>query len=312
MARRAFLGRIGDADIRLLRVFSTVAACGGLAAAETELNISRSTISRHISNLEERLAVRLCERGAAGFALTQEGERVLEAASRLLSSLNSFQSDINEIHAKMTGHLSVAMFDKSVTNPAAHLPKAIAMFNEVAPDVTLGFYGEPVNTIENGILTGRLDMAIVPVHQKFGTLTYSKLYPEQMYLYCAAGHSLFDKPDDSVTRKDVQACNYAGIGFQSPNMLNSHKFELERKAEVYDEEALAALVFSGRFIGFLPEHFAERFETRGTLRKIRPDIFTYVSDHWAIVRRAPKPSRLVMTFLDCLHKAHGLSASGHR
>lgn len=304
MVKKAFRGRVGDADIRLLRVFGTVAACGGLSAAEMELNISRSTISRHLSNLEARLGVRLCERGAAGFTLTEEGERVLEASARLLSSISSFKSDIDEIHAKLTGHLSIAMFDKTVTNPNAHLPEAIAMFNAVAPEVTLGFYGEPVNMIENGILTGRLDMAIIPVHQKFSNLTYTKLYPEQMYLFCAAGHPLFKRADTKIPLAEIQAHKYAGIGFQSPNMEMSHKLKLKRVAEVYDEEALAALVLSNQYLAFLPDHFTVRFEDRGEMRRIRPDLFNYVSNHWAIVRRVPRPSRLVMTFLDCLRKAH--------
>ena len=305
MSRKAFVGRIADTDIRLLRLFGTVAACGGLTAAEHELNIGRSTISRHLSNLEARLGVRLCERGAAGFALTGEGERVLEASSRLLASINGFQSDINEIRTRLTGHLSLAMFDKTVTNPEARLPEAIALFTEIAPEASLGYYGEPVNAIENGVLTGRLDIAIIPVHQKLGGLTYVKLYPERMYLYCAAAHPLFGVPDDRISRDDIRSHKYAGIGFQSPNMVNSHRFEFQRAAEVYDEEALAALVLSGHYLAFLPDHFANRFEHRGHMRRIRPRVFTYNSDHWAIVRRAPRPSRLVMTFLDCLRKAHG-------
>ena len=44
---RAILGNLSDTDIRLLRVFIVVAQAGGLSAAELELNIGRSTISRH-------------------------------------------------------------------------------------------------------------------------------------------------------------------------------------------------------------------------------------------------------------------------
>ena len=79
MPRKANLGRLSDVDIRLLRVFRSVVACGGVSAAERELNIGRSTISRHLTDLELRLGVRLCDRGPAGFALTTEGERVLGA-----------------------------------------------------------------------------------------------------------------------------------------------------------------------------------------------------------------------------------------
>ena len=63
MARKALLGNVTDNDLRLLRVFRAVVACGGFAAAELELNINRSTISRHIKDLETRLGVTLCRRG---------------------------------------------------------------------------------------------------------------------------------------------------------------------------------------------------------------------------------------------------------
>lgn len=71
MANQAILRSLGDADIRLLRVFVVVAACGGIAASELELNIGKSTISRYISDLEARLGLRLCNRGPSGFSLTE-------------------------------------------------------------------------------------------------------------------------------------------------------------------------------------------------------------------------------------------------
>ena len=57
---RAILGNLSDTDIRLLRVFIVVAQAGGLSAAELELNIGRSTISRHLKDLETRLGMVLC------------------------------------------------------------------------------------------------------------------------------------------------------------------------------------------------------------------------------------------------------------
>ena len=36
---RAILGQVSDLDLRLLRVFKVVADCGGMVAAELELNI---------------------------------------------------------------------------------------------------------------------------------------------------------------------------------------------------------------------------------------------------------------------------------
>lgn len=65
-------GQIADIDLRLLRVFRAVVESGGFAAAELELNVGRSVISRHIKDLETRLGLALCRRGRGGFALTPE------------------------------------------------------------------------------------------------------------------------------------------------------------------------------------------------------------------------------------------------
>lgn len=304
MARKAFLGRVSDVDIRLLRVFRSVVSCGGISAAEFELNIGRSTISRHLTDLELRLGVKLCERGPGGFALTPEGQRVLEASNRLLSAINSFQSDIDEVHQRLTGHLSIAMFDKSNTNPAARLPQAVALFDRIAPKVTLEFHFEPVNALESGVLTGRFHLAIIPTHRKSNSLQYHHLYSEQMYLYCGSNHELFDRPDSGISRRDIRQCKYAGIGFHSPNMMVSHHLKLKRSADVYDEEALATLILSGRYIGFLPDHYAKSFVERGLMRRVCPDSYHFPSDHAAIVRLSPKPPRLTEEFLDCLREAH--------
>ena len=57
---RAVLGQLSDMDLRLLQVFKSVVDCGGMAAAELELNIGTSTVSRHVKDLETRLGLVLC------------------------------------------------------------------------------------------------------------------------------------------------------------------------------------------------------------------------------------------------------------
>jgi DNA-binding transcriptional LysR family regulator len=309
MTRKAPLGRISDVDIRLLRVFHAVVACRGLSAAEMELNVGRSTISRHLSDLELRLGVTLCERGPAGFSLTPEGERVHEASTGLFSAINSFQSEINDVHVRHTGHLEIALFDKTVSNPAARLPQAIRRFDEIAPKVTIGIHMEPVNVIESGVLTGRFNVAIVPVQRESTGVIYHPLYAEQMYLYCGSGHPLFDAEERAIRQEDVRQHKYAGIGFQSPNLVVSHQLRLTRDADVYDEHALAVLILSGRYLGFLPDHYAKRFANEGAMRRIRPDVYHYQSNHAAVLSLTPKPSRLVQAFLGCLLNAHGKPAA---
>src|SRR5659263_331987 len=132
---RYVMGQLSDMDIRLLRVFKSVAECGGMAAAELELNIGVSTVSRHIKDLETRLGLTLCRRGRAGFSLTSEGEQIYAETLRLLAGVDAFRSRVDEIHQRMGGQLNIAVFDKTASNPAAHIGAAIALFTELAPEV---------------------------------------------------------------------------------------------------------------------------------------------------------------------------------
>ena len=100
---RAALGQLSDMDIRLLRVFKSVAECGGMAAAELELNIGVSTVSRHVKDLETRLGLTLCRRGRTGFALTAEGTQIYAETLRLLAGVDAFRRRVDEIHQRMGG-----------------------------------------------------------------------------------------------------------------------------------------------------------------------------------------------------------------
>jgi DNA-binding transcriptional LysR family regulator len=89
------MGAVSDIDLRLLRVFRIVVERGGFAQAEAELNVSRAAISLSMADLEKRLGLRLCRRGRAGFALTDEGRRVYDSLVRGLTSVENFRAEIH-------------------------------------------------------------------------------------------------------------------------------------------------------------------------------------------------------------------------
>lgn len=304
MARKALLGNVSDNDLRLLRVFRAVVQCGGFSAAELELNINRSTISRHIKDLETRLGVTLCRRGRAGFALTPEGEQVFDSATRIMAAMEEFQHDVDALHQQLTGTLSIAIFDKTASNPACHIDRAFAEFDREAPEVRPEIHVEPINAIERGVMEGRFQLGIIPNHRPSASLDYYPLFDEQMYLYCAADHPLFTAGEHTLGADDVRRARYVGIGYHSPNMETSRQLGLQRHATAHDQEAVAHLVLSGRYLGYLPEHYAEGFVARGMMRPLLPDTFQYLCQFSAIVRHSPPPSRVVQTLLDALVNAH--------
>lgn len=304
MAGKALLGTVTDNDLRLLRVFRAVVACGGFTAAELELNINRSTISRHIKDLETRLGVTLCRRGRAGFALTPEGEQVHASALKIMAAMEEFQHEVDELHLQLTGNLAIAIFDKTASNPACHINRAFAQFDKEAPEVRPEIHVEPINAIEQGVMEGRFQLGIIPNHRPSSSLDYYTLFNEQMYLYCAEGHPLFDVPEKKITAAAVRKSRYVGIGYHSPNMEATHRLGLERHATAHDQEAVAHLVLSGRYVGYLPEHYAKTFVNEGVMRPLLPEIFQYVCEFSAIVRHSPPPSRVVQTLVDALVNVH--------
>ncbi len=304
---RAALGQLSDMDLRLLRVFKSVVECGGMAAAELELNIGTSTVSRHIKDLETRLGLTLCRRGRAGFALTTEGQQIYTETLRLLAGADAFRSSVDEIHRRMGGQLNIAVFDKTASNPQAHIGEAIALFSELAPDVSLHLFVAPLNTIERGVLDGQFQVGVIPGHRSSETLAYDELFNETMFLYCGAQHALFSAESLEGDWNALRAYPFAGLGYHSPNMDLSQQMRLLRKATGYDQESIATLILSGKYLGFLPDHYAEAFVRSGRMRAVQPRLFRYECSFLSIVRRSPQPSRVTRTFQDCLLQAHGLT-----
>ena len=302
--KRAVLGQVGDMDLRLLRVFRAVVDCGGMAAAELELNIGTSTVSRHIKDLETRLGLTLCRRGRAGFALTSEGEKIYAQTTQLLAATDAFRASVDDIHQRMGGALHLAVFDKTVSNPQAHILQALSAFRVVAPEVGLNLHVSTLNGIERGVIDGSFQMGIIPGHRSSEVLHYTPLFDETMLLYCGPSHPLFDADTRSMDWTAMRSHPFAGLGYHSPNMEISQRERLPRSATGFDQESIATLILSGQFLGFLPDHYAHAFVQSGQMRAVKPDLFRYECEFFAITRRSPELARSTRALLACLEDAH--------
>lgn len=309
---KALLGQVTDLDLRLLRVFRAVVESGGFAAAELELNIGRSTISRHIKDLETRLGMRLCRRGRGGFALTAEGTQIYHSTLRVLGAISELRSEVHNLHQRLTGNLQLALFDKTVTNPGCRIPLAIARLRERAPDVAIEIRVLPMNEIERGVIEGDFHVGVIPTHRRSEACEYRPLFKERMFLYCGSGHPLFPRAGfgtqegEAAPLRADEVCDhaFAGLGFHSHNMEQGHGFGLQRSATAFDQEGVATLVLSGTFLGFLPDHYAARFLEQGQMRAVMPSRFTYECGFEAMARPGAERSRLAQTFFELLVEAH--------
>ena len=148
--------RISNVDLRLLRIFASVVESNGFTAAQLDLNISVSSISTYIAALEERLGVRLCQRGRTGFPLTEKGAIIYREAKRLFATLDEFGVMAATVRGRLTGTLRLGFVDCTVTNPNSPISRAIGRFNnrdhEVTSEVSVG----PPAELQRGVLDGSL------------------------------------------------------------------------------------------------------------------------------------------------------------
>lgn len=309
---KPWLGQLADVDLRLLRVFQAVADCGGMASAELELNLAMSTISRHVKDLETRLGLVLCRRGRGGFALTPEGEQVYAATRQLLAATEVFRSSLHDIHRRLGGDLHLALFEKTATNPQARIAQALARFRRLAPQVSLHLHVGPIGMIERGVLDGQFQLGIVPEHRRSDSLVYDDLFGETMQLYAGQHHPWFTAPDKGLDWSALRRQALVALGYHSPNMALTHRRQLERAATASDQEAVATLILSGGYVGFLPDHYARVFVEQGQMRAVAPQVLRYDCRFSAIHRASPSPLRVTELLRGALREAHAAPPPDHQ
>ncbi|MBF0674632.1 MULTISPECIES: LysR family transcriptional regulator [unclassified Pseudomonas] len=294
------LAQVSDFDLRLLRVFCRVAECGGFSAAESVLGIGRSAISQQMSDLEQRLGLRLCQRGRAGFALTDEGREVYRATQQLLAALEGFRSEVNSLHQHLRGELNIGLTDNLVTVSHMRITHALARLKERGPDVRINIRMVPPSEVEQGVLDGRLHIGVVPQAGALPGLDYQPLYDERSQLYCAVGHPLFELAEAQLDDARLDTQDAIAPTFRLPPHAQAHYRALHCTASASDREGMAFLILTGRYIGYLPDHYAEPWVREGRLRALQPDARFYELSLASVTRKGRRAHLVLEEFLAAL------------
>jgi DNA-binding transcriptional LysR family regulator len=299
-ARYHSLPNLSDFDLRLLRVFMAVVHNKGFASAQDELGISQSTISIQIRQLEERLNVRLCNRGRKGFSLTGEGEVVLEAAQSLFRAVDNFRGLVGSARGQLMGEVHFGIVDAMVSNREIALDRAIAEFVQMAPEVTLNVDISSPQELQQGVIEERYHAILSPVSSPQTTVHFLPIFNEQQGLYCGRSHPLFHLPTDSISIQTLTHTAYAGRSYMR-DWTPPFEIEFRHHAVASHMESIALMILSGEMVGYLPKHFAASWVERGEMRIILDDRLSY-SERFYLAYRKSERNRTAQAFIECLKR----------
>ncbi|MBK5001334.1 LysR family transcriptional regulator [Pseudomonas sp. S31] len=299
MIKKIPLHQVSDFDLRLLRVFKTVAECGSFSGAESVLGITRSAISLHMGDLEKRLGMRLCQRGRAGFALTDEGREVLRASETVLVAIEGFRSEVNQMHQQLRGDLNVAIVNNLVTQPKMRITHALKAVRAEGSGVRINLSMSTPGEIERGLLDGRLHVGALPLITPLSGLDYSLLYEERSNLYCSHEHPLFacaaTVSDDQLAQADAVIPAYR----MTAEAIGLHQL-LNVAASATDREGIAFLILTGSYIGFLPDHYAATWVDRGLMTPLDPGRLHFDSKLAIATRKGRRQNLILERFINAL------------
>ena len=253
-----------------------VAESGGFSKAQIALNVSQSTISTQMIDLETRLGMRLCRRGRAGFALTDEGREIYRYAKDLMKDCEEFIGKVNNLRGDLSGELRIATADSLLGNNEFHFENILAELRDKMPAVLLQLSVMDPLEIEKLILEQKLHMGLHTFPNHVPGLRYLKMFDEVQTLYCGRGHPLFDT-DVMPEAKELEDFEYASRSYYGGALRPGNLKPKKNQIHSGNMEGITAAILSGHFLGHLPAQCAETWVLQGRLKQISPELYSYTA-----------------------------------
>jgi len=295
--------QVQDVDLRLLRIFVAIVESGGLSAAESRLNIGRSTISSHLADLEVRLGVKLCKRGRSGFEITEPGRITYQASLELLQQCEAFASTVASSKNELAGRVSIAIIDTLVSDPRCNIAQVIASLKAKSDSIQFDINVCEAREVETSVINGRSLVGLGVSRHPIRGLDYSPLYNETNFLYCAKGHPLFDCSTDEVEHLLPQA-EVITSNYMRDKETRNDGLNYQNSATAYHDEGIAHLILSGQFIGYLPEHYASEWVNKEIFKVLLPKQYSYQIPLMLITSKNNSSSPLAAALIEEIKHYH--------
>ncbi len=257
-----------------LQAFVRVVEAGSFTKAAQTLNISKTTVTQLVQQLEARLRVKLLNRTTRQVKVTADGAAYYERVARLLADLEDADTSLSVASAAPRGRLRV-----DVPTPIARiiLMPALPAFHARYPDIQLdmGVSDRMVDLIGDNV-----DCVL-----RGGKLTDSSLIARRvgelrLGVYATAGY--LQRAGTPAHPRELEAAHHRIVGFLRTQRGQVAPLPMRRDGEeitvqgryvvaVDDGNAYLAAGLSGIGVLWLPHYMAAEHVMRGELTPLFED-----------------------------------------
>lgn len=250
-----------------MAVFAQVVEDGGFTAAARRLGLAKSSVSKQVAQLEDRLGVRLLERTTRRIRLTEAGERYFERCRRIVAEATAAEAEVGKARAAPSGLLRLSA-------PASfgirRLPDPLVQFMKAYPDVevALTLNDRQVDLVEEGY-----DLALRIGALRDSSLMARRLAPVAMATAAAPAYlATHGRPETPSDLTDHACLGYAYLDdgrvwtFKGPAGVIRRRFRPRLLAN--NGDVLRAAAGAGLGIVHMPRFLLDDALANGALETI--------------------------------------------
>ena len=252
-------------ELRSLHYFVRIAELGSITRASAHLHVAQPALSRHVQRLEDELDTTLFTRANRGVRLTEGGQKLLESAQRILRDIERAGDEIRAHKAHPSGKIALAV---TPTLCPVVVPELFARMRRHFPMIELKVVHAGMVRLEEFILDGRVDLALLSEMSKSRLILSTRLADEEMVLVTRPGaRSPGIVSADELSR--TQLILGDGLRAAMETLLAGRGSELQVATELNDHETIRLMVQQGVGASILPHSSVCRECARGLVEAHR-------------------------------------------
>lgn len=186
--------------LRQLRFLVALDDTQNFSRASELCNVTQSTLSTGLKELEERLGVQVAERTKQSVMMTPVGKELAERARGILSEVQDFEDRAEREHS--VGTSSIRLGTIPTVGPYL-MPRAMPLLRQRLPETKFYLREELTDRLVEGLMDGRLDLLLLALpHPLPPQIETEVLFPDGYYLATPKNHPLGNQ--DCVGANDLK------------------------------------------------------------------------------------------------------------